>query len=108
VYLEANGSFTVYRYEELKQGLSIIPPWQEDYIEKQSWVKGAYACRSCGFMAYGEERPLFPAPIVAAKSGRMQFLLRFPNLALCNRLYTLYTFVVSAMLNMLTRGFAAL
>jgi rubrerythrin len=67
VYLEANGSFTVYRYEELKQGLSIIPPWQEDYFEKQSWVKGAYACRSCGFVAYGEEPPALPCAHCGSK-----------------------------------------
>lgn len=56
VYMEANGSFTIYRYNEPKPGLSIIPRW-DDFFDEQSFVRGAFACCSCGDVMHSEKEP---------------------------------------------------
>lgn len=67
VYLEANGSFSIYKHENSKPGLSIIPPWDEDYFEEQSLVKDTYACRSCGKVERAQESPAFPCANCGSK-----------------------------------------
>ncbi|WP_128546349.1 DUF421 domain-containing protein [Larkinella soli] len=48
LYIEANGAFTLVRYPEPQPGLSILPPWDTDYVEEQKKVEGHNVCYNCG------------------------------------------------------------
>ncbi|GAB3817363.1 DUF421 domain-containing protein [Pontibacter rugosus] len=67
VYLEANGSFIVYKYKERRPGLSLIPPWDADYFEEQSRLKDSYACKSCGAVVRGKMDPALPCANCGSK-----------------------------------------
>lgn len=58
VFLEANGAFTVYLFEdEEREGLCILPDWDEDYIREMTVAKGSFACGSCGHVVKSEQEP---------------------------------------------------
>lgn len=45
-YLESNGAFTIYLYDEDEErdGLCILPDWDKDYLEELTVADGAFAC----------------------------------------------------------------
>lgn len=47
-YLEANGSFSVIKYETAQPGLSVIPERDEAFRAKQEPVPDTYVCNHCG------------------------------------------------------------
>ncbi|UOR06072.1 hypothetical protein MUN82_03005 [Hymenobacter aerilatus] len=47
-YMEANGTFTLIKQQPARPGLTLAPDWDEDYIQSQPAVSGAYACTWCG------------------------------------------------------------
>ncbi|MEH6407134.1 MAG: YetF domain-containing protein [Leeuwenhoekiella sp.] len=48
LYMEAGGSFTLIQENEVQSGLSIIPEWDTDFIEKQESLKNEKVCLQCG------------------------------------------------------------
>ncbi|GAB3535906.1 DUF421 domain-containing protein [Pontibacter brevis] len=57
-YLEANGSFTIYLYEDhAREGLCILPDWDKDYLQELTVVEGKYACGSCGNLVESRKEP---------------------------------------------------
>jgi uncharacterized membrane protein YcaP (DUF421 family) len=48
-YLEASGSFTLVRDTEIKPGLTILPEWDSDFIEKLEHPN-LFACNNCGYV----------------------------------------------------------
>jgi uncharacterized membrane protein YcaP (DUF421 family) len=56
LYLEINGSFTVVRADEPRPGLSLVPPWDEDFRREQRAADGAIVCSRCGYVADKDER----------------------------------------------------
>ncbi|WP_377469000.1 DUF421 domain-containing protein [Pontibacter silvestris] len=67
VYIEANGSFTVYTFKHPRPGLSIIPRWDSEFFEEQSLAKDAFACCSCGDVVMAQERPVLPCARCSSK-----------------------------------------
>ncbi|QCR21881.1 YetF domain-containing protein [Pontibacter sp. SGAir0037] len=61
-YLEASGNFTTMIYEEEKPGLSIIPRWDEEFLEEQPKAENIYACGSCGVLTKDAKRTEFECP----------------------------------------------
>ncbi|RTQ47884.1 DUF421 domain-containing protein [Hymenobacter gummosus] len=49
-YMEANGSFTILKATEPKPGLTLIPSWDEDFLNAQPKAPDTYACCHCGFV----------------------------------------------------------
>lgn len=48
-YMEANGSFTVYLFdEEEREGLCILPDWDKDFLQELTVTPEIYACGNCG------------------------------------------------------------
>jgi len=57
-YLEANGSFTIYLYEdEEKAGLCLLPDWDQDYLEELNFLEDTYACSRCGYLENSHAKP---------------------------------------------------
>jgi len=57
-YLEANGSFTIYLHEdEEKEGLCILPDWDEDYLSELTYLDDTFACSRCGNLEKAESQP---------------------------------------------------
>lgn len=57
-YLEANGAFTIYLYEdEEKEGLCILPDWDKEFLEEMKVVNSSYACGSCGNIVKSQNEP---------------------------------------------------
>lgn len=56
-FLEANGAFTVYLFDEEREGLCILPDWDKEYIEEMTVVPGSWACGSCGNLVKSEKEP---------------------------------------------------
>lgn len=56
-FLEANGAFTVYLFEEERVGLCILPSWDEDFIQEMTVVQGSFACGSCGNVVKSAKEP---------------------------------------------------
>lgn len=48
LYLEANGAFSVYKNEEPKPGLSVLPQQDQDLLAYQSKSSQYVACHNCG------------------------------------------------------------
>jgi len=57
VYMEANGSFTILKQPEPKPGLSILPSWDQDFLQEQRKVPGTFACGNCGNLAPENRAP---------------------------------------------------
>jgi uncharacterized membrane protein YcaP (DUF421 family) len=59
-YLEAGGQLSVYRDEQPRPGLCLLPgDDHEDYIEQHA-EPGRFACRSCGHMVDADHQPEEP------------------------------------------------
>ncbi|KEO75550.1 DUF421 domain-containing protein [Anditalea andensis] len=59
-YLEANGSFTIYLHENVeKEGLCILPDWDQDYLEELHYAEGTFACTRCGHLEKSQSEPTF-------------------------------------------------
>ncbi|GGG47423.1 YetF domain-containing protein [Hymenobacter glacieicola] len=50
LYMEANGDFTLLRQEPPHPGLTLIPDWDEDYIQQQQKAPNIFACLRCGHL----------------------------------------------------------
>lgn len=57
VYMEANGEFTILKQPEPKPGLSILPNWDQDFLQEQRKVPGTFACCNCGNLAPEDYSP---------------------------------------------------
>ncbi len=51
-YLEANGGFTILKFDSKKPGLSILPAWDNELITDQQAAPGTYACANCGHVIH--------------------------------------------------------
>lgn len=58
-FLEANGAFTIYLYEdeEEHEGLCILPAWDKDFLQEMTVARGAYACGGCGNVVKSQKEP---------------------------------------------------
>ncbi len=48
LYIESNGSFTLVEDEEPKPGLSVILPWDTDFLDAQPKAPRRFVCNNCG------------------------------------------------------------
>jgi uncharacterized membrane protein YcaP (DUF421 family) len=48
VFLEANGAFSIFLFEQEREGLCILPEWDTDFIRELKEIPDTYACGSCG------------------------------------------------------------
>lgn len=60
LYLEANGKFTLIKYQEEKPGLSIVPKWDKAFLDEQKAAEGYFACGSCGNLEQSRHQPQEP------------------------------------------------
>lgn len=56
-YQEANGSFSILKFQEPKVGLSIIPDCDEAFKQEQSKANEQFACKSCGNVIASRQKP---------------------------------------------------
>lgn len=56
-FLEANGAFTIYFFDEEREGLCILPSWDKEFIEEMTVAPGSFACGSCGNVVKSENEP---------------------------------------------------
>jgi uncharacterized membrane protein YcaP (DUF421 family) len=57
-FLEANGAFTVFLFEDHEvEGLCILPDWDKDYLQELTVLEGTFACGSCGNLVKSEKEP---------------------------------------------------
>jgi len=56
-YQEANGAFSILKFQEPKVGLSIIPDCDEAFKQEQQKAKDQYACGSCGNIVGSGQKP---------------------------------------------------
>jgi uncharacterized membrane protein YcaP (DUF421 family) len=59
-YQEANGAFSILKYQEPKIGLSIIPDCDEEFKQEQRKAAGHFACGSCGNLVQKQQKPETP------------------------------------------------
>lgn len=48
LYLEANGAFTLIKNTSPQPGLSLLPDWDDDFLNQQEKAAGQVACHHCG------------------------------------------------------------
>jgi len=53
-YQEANGAFSILKFQEPKVGLSTIPECDEAFKQEQQKADGQFACKSCGNLVKGK------------------------------------------------------
>ena len=58
-YLEANGAFTVFFFEEEdeREGLCILPEWDKDFHKDLAVAEGSFCCGSCGNVVKSQKEP---------------------------------------------------
>ncbi|WP_205500035.1 DUF421 domain-containing protein [Rufibacter psychrotolerans] len=56
-YLEANGAFTIMQFTDERKGLSLVPQFDQDLKEEQTYAPATYACASCGQLTKQEQAP---------------------------------------------------
>ncbi|MCC9167701.1 DUF421 domain-containing protein [Pontibacter harenae] len=58
-YLEANGSFTIYLYDEdeEREGLCILPDWDKEFLHELTVTDDFFACGSCGNVVQSQNKP---------------------------------------------------
>lgn len=57
-FMESNGSFAIFLYEDHeREGLCILPDWDKEYLRELTVVDGKYACGSCGNLIKSEKEP---------------------------------------------------
>jgi uncharacterized membrane protein YcaP (DUF421 family) len=57
-FLEANGSFTIYLFEDHpREGLCILPDWDKEHLQELEVVDGTWACGSCGNLVNSQQEP---------------------------------------------------
>lgn len=47
-FLEANGAFTIFIFDEEREGFCILPSWDKGFLQEMTVVPDTYACGSCG------------------------------------------------------------
>lgn len=48
LYMESSGAFSLVKNDDPQPGLSIIPPYDENYWEDHERCEGIYVCENCG------------------------------------------------------------
>ncbi|WP_420149189.1 DUF421 domain-containing protein [Spirosoma sp.] len=48
LYMEANGAFTLIEESKPKPGLSVLPEWDTDFVNRQEKAPDQYVCYHCG------------------------------------------------------------
>jgi len=66
LYMEANGGFTLIKYEESKPGLFIIPRWDDELYNRFERSDQLLACENCGFT---KQKPFEPETTVCESCG---------------------------------------
>lgn len=57
-FLEANGEFTIYFFEEEeREGLCILPSWDKEFLDEMIVAEGTFACGGCGNTYKNDEEP---------------------------------------------------
>ncbi|WP_139920414.1 DUF421 domain-containing protein [Hymenobacter sp. DG01] len=62
LYMEANGDFTLLLQEPARPGLTLIPDWDEEYIQEQQRSPDTFACLRCGQLEHGPQEPAHACP----------------------------------------------
>ncbi|WP_207431540.1 DUF421 domain-containing protein [Sabulibacter ruber] len=62
VYMEANGSFTLFQFPEERAGLSLVPIMDPDFRKEQQDAPDTYACGSCGQLLKQPQEPGIDCP----------------------------------------------
>ncbi|SFQ52188.1 YetF domain-containing protein [Hymenobacter arizonensis] len=62
VYHEANGSFSLLKFDEPRPGLSILPTADAAFREEQEKAPGHFACASCAHVAESKHAPTTACP----------------------------------------------
>lgn len=55
LYMETSGSFTLLLRKDPKNGLSILPEWDEEFRSEQNFTDKISVCRECGYLAEPEK-----------------------------------------------------
>lgn len=58
-FLEANGNFSIYQFEEGTEcdGLCILPSWDKEFLDEMEVAENKYACGGCGNVIKKESKP---------------------------------------------------
>ena len=57
LYMENSGSFNILTFNEPRQGLSLIPEWDEEYRKTRNIATNAFSCNNCGFVVHTPTAP---------------------------------------------------
>src|SRR5690606_26975216 len=58
LYLETNGDFTIYKYEETERvGMCILPEWDKEFLQELTWATNKFCCCRCGGMVDSDQIP---------------------------------------------------
>lgn len=57
LYIEACGTFSIYKYKKPKPGLSILPLFDDEIRKRTKEAEGNYACSSCGNVIESNTEP---------------------------------------------------
>ncbi|GAB2793211.1 uncharacterized membrane protein YcaP (DUF421 family) [Hymenobacter luteus] len=62
LYMEANGKFTLLLQDLPQPGLTLIPDWDEEYLQEQKRSPDTFACRRCGQLERSPQEPAHACP----------------------------------------------
>lgn len=55
VYLEANGSFSIFQFPQEREGLSLVPDMDPELLQEQPKAQDSFACNICGNLVKEQE-----------------------------------------------------
>ncbi|ADB39127.1 DUF421 domain-containing protein [Spirosoma linguale] len=70
LYMEANGAFTLIKDPKPRPGLSLIPAWDNDFVEQQPKAPHQCVCFRCGYL----QQPLHQAADVCPNCSHNQWV----------------------------------
>lgn len=62
LYMEANGSFTLIEQDPPLPGLTLLPNWDQEFLQEQPHVPGTFACTNCGTLTEAPQPPTHECP----------------------------------------------
>jgi len=62
LYMEANGSFTLIEQDPPVPGLTILPDWDQEFMQEQPCVPDTFACTNCGTLTEATQPPTKECP----------------------------------------------